>query len=473
MAMGEQWLHIALLPWLAFGHMIPYLHLAFALATAGHRISFLSSPRNNRRLPKIPTHLTTLITFVDLPLPRVDGLPDEAEATVDIPADKGPLLKIAYDLLQNPVKEFFADESPDVILHDFLPYWVPATARDAGVLPVLLFAFNAASTGFIGPPEVMSEEGRRRRWPSPESMTSPPEWFPPGSTVAFRRREAEQFYSEVFTMNSSGIADVERFRLAVEGCTAVALRTCPEYDGDYLDVLRMIYRKPVFPIGLLPPAASPVAAADRDDKWREIFGWLDAQPPKSVVFVSFGSEYKLTENDVRELAYGLELSNVRFLWALRRPSWLTGSDEEALPEGFLSRTKGRGVTCFGWAPQLEILAYPSIGGSLFHSGWGSIIETLSYGNALIVLPNIFDQGLNARFLVEKGIAIEVERGDDDSYDRDRVAKALQMAMVSSEAEGLMRKAREMATVFADKELHDGYLKEFINFLLEARNKSMN
>ncbi|XP_008807755.2 putative UDP-rhamnose:rhamnosyltransferase 1 [Phoenix dactylifera] len=468
MAMGEQRLHIAMLPWLAFGHMIPYLHLAFALATAGHRVSFLSSPRNNRRLPKIPPHLTPLIAFVDLPLPRVDGLPEEAEATVDVPADKGPLLKIAYDFLQNPVKKFLADESPDVILHDFLPYWVPAAARDLGVLPVLLFAFNAASTGFTGPPEVLAEEGRRRRWPSPESMTSPPEWFPPGSTVAFRRREAEQFYSEVFTTNTSGIADVERFRLAVEGCTAIALRTCPEYEGEYLDVLRRIYRKPVFPVGLIPPATSPAASADRNGRWGQIFGWLDAQPPKSVVFVSFGSEYKLSESEVRELAYGLELSNVRFLWALRRPAWVTGGDEEALPKGFAARTEGRGAVCFGWAPQLEILAHPSVGGSLFHSGWGSIIETLRYGNALIVLPNIFDQGLNARLLVEKGIAVEVERGDDGSYDRDGVAKALQMVMLSNEVEGLRRKAREMAAVFADKELHDRYLKEFINFLLGAR-----
>ena len=66
-------------------------------------------------------------------------------------------------------------------------------------------------------------------------------------------------------------------------------------------------------------------------------------------------------------------------------------------------------------------SHPSVRGSLFHSGWGFIIETLGYGHALVVMPNIIDQGLNARLLVEKGIAVEVERGEDDSFDRNEIA----------------------------------------------------
>ncbi|EHA8591519.1 UDP-glycosyltransferase 91C1 [Cocos nucifera] len=449
--------------------MIPFLHLAVALAATGLRVSFLSTPRNNRRLPKIPPHLTSLITFVDLPLPPVDGLPDQAEATVDIPEDKVPLLKNACDLLHDPVKNFLAEKSPDFLLHDFFHHWAVATARDVGVPSVFFVVFSATATAFSGPPEALMEDGGKKSWPSPESMTSPPEWLPAGSTVAFRRREAELLYLSAFAVTARGLTDVDRMRLAVEGCAALAVRSCPEYEGDYLDVVRRIFRKPVIPVGLLPPQPPSATGGNRDDNWGRIFGWLDAQPPKSVVFVSFGSEYKLTESEVHELAYGLELSNVPFLWALRRPSWVTGSEKQALPEGFLTRTEGRGVVSFGWAPQLEILAHPSIGGSLFHSGWGSIIETLGYGHALVVMPNIIDQGLNARLLVEKGIAVEVERGDDDCFHRDEIAKALDMAMVSSEGEGLRRKAREMATVFADQELHDKYIKEFVDYLLKTRN----
>lgn len=69
------------------------------------------------------------------------------------------------------------------------------------------------------------------------------------------------------------------------------------------------------------------------------------------------------------------------------------------------------------------LSTPSIGGSLFHPGWGSIIETLQHGHSLVVLPFIIDQGLNARQLAAKGLAIEVERNDDESFTREGVAKA--------------------------------------------------
>ena len=70
----------------------------------------------------------------------------------------------------------------------------------------------------------------------------------------------------------------------------------------------------------------------------------------------------------------------------------------------------------GWIPQ-EILTHSSIGGSLFHSGWGSAIETLQFENNLVVLPFIADQLLNARLLVEKDLAIEVKRNEDGTFTR--------------------------------------------------------
>ena len=60
-------LHIAMFPWLAFGHMIPYLELAKLMAQKGHHISFLSTPQNIDRLPKLPPNLASLIDLVKLP----------------------------------------------------------------------------------------------------------------------------------------------------------------------------------------------------------------------------------------------------------------------------------------------------------------------------------------------------------------------------------------------------------------------
>ncbi|THG13938.1 beta-D-glucosyl crocetin beta-1,6-glucosyltransferase-like [Camellia sinensis] len=143
-----------------------------------------------------------------------------------------------------------------------------------------------------------------------------------------------------------------------------------------------------------------------------------------------------------------------FLWALRKPTWAI-EDLDSVPIEFTDRTLERGRVSFGRAPQREILEHPSIGGSLFHAGWGSVIETLQFGHSMVVLPLIIDQGLNARLMVEKGLAIEAERSEDGSFSRDDIAKALKLAMVSKEGDEMRARLREAAKMAGHQKLHDG------------------
>ena len=83
----------------------------------------------------------------------------------------------------------------------------------------------------------------------------------------------------------------------------------PEYERDYLEVYNE-YQKPVIPVGLLPPEKREEAV---DGEWVEIFQWLNGKAARSVVFVGFGSECKLSRNEIYEIAQGLELSNLDFL----------------------------------------------------------------------------------------------------------------------------------------------------------------
>lgn len=87
--------------------MIPYLELAKLIAQKGHQISFISTPRNIERLPQLPPNLSSsLITFVKLPLPRVDDdFPEAAEATTDVSQNKVMKLKKVYDALQQPLTQ--------------------------------------------------------------------------------------------------------------------------------------------------------------------------------------------------------------------------------------------------------------------------------------------------------------------------------------------------------------------------------
>ncbi|TYH95710.1 hypothetical protein ES332_A12G125400v1 [Gossypium tomentosum] len=373
-----------MVPWSAFGYLIPFFQLALQLAKAGIKVSFISTPGNIKRLSNVPSNIATLLDLVVFPLPNVDDeqqLPEGCEATVDIPFEKIQYLKIAYDLLRQPVKQFVIDQKPDWILIDVIPHWMMEIAQE------------------------------------------------------------------------------QHIPLASK---AVAFRTCPEYEAEYLNAFEKITisgSKPVFPIGLLLPEKPQGRQTD------EIFRWLNVQKPNSVVFVGFGSECKLSKEQKHEIAYGVELSGLPFLWALRKPHWAF-NELDALPCGFQERTRGRGMVCFGWAPQLEILGHSSIGGSLFHAGWGSIIETLEFGHSLVVLPFVIDQPLNARLLVDKGLGVEIERSEDGSFSRDDIAKALRLAMVSAEGEKLRIRTREAAQVFGNRDLHDSYFNRFVEYLKE-------
>ncbi|KAH7436361.1 hypothetical protein KP509_05G016400 [Ceratopteris richardii] len=89
--------------------------------------------------------------------------------------------------------------------------------------------------------------------------------------------------------------------------------------------------------------------------WKEdldCLKWLDEQPSSSVLFVSLGSLATISVQQAEEFAFGLESSNVPFLWVVRE-GMIEGGD---VPAGFRDRVRER--ACFvTWAPKLEVLAH--------------------------------------------------------------------------------------------------------------------
>nr|POF10954.1 udp-glycosyltransferase 91c1 [Quercus suber] len=127
--MASKQCYIMVFPWLAFGHMIPFLELSKKLAKKGIRISFISTPRNIQRLPSIPPNLAGNIKFVQLPLPSVHGLLENCEASIDLQQGKIQYLKKACDVLQAPFEKLVHKDPPDLILFDFIQCWVPETIK--------------------------------------------------------------------------------------------------------------------------------------------------------------------------------------------------------------------------------------------------------------------------------------------------------------------------------------------------------
>ena len=113
--------------------------------------------------------------------------------------------------------------------------------------------------------------------------------------------------------------------------------------------------------------------------WKEdvsCIDWLDKQPNKSVLFVSIGSLATMSKAQFFEFWYGLVNSDTRFLW-VQRPGSIIGleDDNNNVPMELVESTKERGCI-ISWAPQEEVLARPSIGAFLTHSGWNSTLESI-------------------------------------------------------------------------------------------------
>ncbi|KAJ8632901.1 hypothetical protein MRB53_026237 [Persea americana] len=451
-------LRIAMMPWLAFGHIGPFLELSKALAQRGHYISVICTQRNIQRFPKIPPHLSPHIDLVGLPLPHADGLSDGAESTMDIGPDQMHCLKNAFDGLEGPTAAFLESAAVDWIIYDAINHWVPRIAAKLK-LPCAHFSIYPSPTyGFFGP---LSEVIEGRRFMDIDSLTNVPPWVQFPTTVSLRSHEAIPILKLLQSV-SSGVTDLQRYGTAIGECHIIAIRDCMEFSSDWLHLLEDLHQKPVFPIGLLPPPIQEVDGGDEVWPDRE---WLDKQAHGSTVYIAFGSEVRPSKDQVHQLALGLEEAQLPFFWALRSGA----NDTEILPLGFEDRINGRGIVRKGWVPQFKILAHPSIGGFLTHCGWGSIIEALGLGRPLVIFPLMYDQGLNARWISEKRLGLEVPRDEmDGSFTGADVAKTLRTVIVEADGDIYRANAMKMKEVFANKQLSDQCIDSFASFLKDNR-----
>lgn len=454
--------HVVMLPWLAFGHILPFTELAKRIARQGHRVTLLSTPRNTSRLIHIPPELANLIRVVNVSLPRVERLPEDAEASIDLPSDElRPYLRRAYDAaFSGKLLEILQEPSrPDWVLIDYTPYWAPELAAKHGVPCAYLSLFSAAVLGFMGSQEKLMGQGKHA-WTKPEHLTVVPDYVPFPTTVAFRNYEAREVFKPGVVPDDSGVSEGYRFSKSIGESQFVGVRSSDKFEPEWLQLVGKLYQKPVIPLGLFPPQPTQDVAGHE-----ATLRWLDRQVPGSVVYAAFGSEVKLKSSQLHTIALGLEASGLPFLWAFRAPS--DADAQNGLPEGYEQCVNGRGHVCRGWVPQARLLAHESVGGFLTHAGWNSITEGLARGVRLVLLPLMFDQGLNARYLVEKKVAVEVARDEEDGvFTAEGIAGALRRVMVDDEGEEFGAKAKELAAVFGNDVENDQLLRDFLMCLSE-------
>ncbi|XP_026459217.1 UDP-glycosyltransferase 72E3-like [Papaver somniferum] len=225
------------------------------------------------------------------------------------------------------------------------------------------------------------------------------------------------------------------------------------------EIAELIPPPSVYPVG---PIIKPTVGTSQNQAIH-CLSWLDNQPNGSVLFVSFGSGGSLSSEQVTELAFGLELSQKRFIWVVRNsidfvlPSSYyldAGNTKEIdpsdfLPDGFLTRTHQVGLVLPNWAPQVEILSHASVGCFLSHCGWNSTLESILNGVPMIPWPLFADQHLNATFLsddIKVAARTQIPPGKE-VIRREEIERMIRLVMEEGDEEGqkLRRRAKELKT----------------------------
>ncbi|XP_065871133.1 UDP-glycosyltransferase 79B6-like [Euphorbia lathyris] len=437
-------LHIAMYPWLAFGHFIPYLHLSNKLAERGHRISFLLPKRVEPKLAKL-NRFPNLIHFFPLTIPHGEGLPPGVETLSDIPISLQSHLCTAFDQTRDQVQAILATIMPDFVLFDFA-FWVPSIGRELGFKSIRYSIVCAALLSLV-------------IVPCKEMII--------GTVKYVEKVRAEFSIKPVADQFGSGVSFYERLHTGAKESDALAIRTCYEIEARFADHIAQHLAKPVLLTG---PLLLKKAEAPLDEKCEK---WLNKFQPGSVVFCAFGSQNILQKNQFQELLLGFELCGMPFLAALSQPSDCL-TMEEAMPDGFEERVQERGLVYGGWVPQEQILNHPSVGCFVSHGGSSSMWEAMASNCQIVLVPPKFDHVVHAMLMVEElKVAVEVKRQENGWISKASLSNAIESAM-SADSEVAMAMKRNHARwrkFLLDKDMQETYVDTFVKNLHDLLQKN--
>ncbi|XP_039138153.1 zeatin O-glucosyltransferase-like [Dioscorea cayenensis subsp. rotundata] len=253
------------------------------------------------------------------------------------------------------------------------------------------------------------------------------------------------------------------------------INTCEAIEGEFIeDFRRAKAGKRVFTVGPVHPLMV-VGSVRRS----ECLDWLDKQVEKSVLYVAFGTTSMMSDEQIEELAIGLEKSEQKFIWVLRdADSGDVFADEQnadkrrrKLPPGYEERLKGVGMVVRDWVPQLEILAHKAIGAFMSHCGWNSCMESLSFGVPILAWPMHSDQPRNAMCVSEYlkvGFMVRDWEHRMEVVSSMVIVEVVKRLMVSDEGMEVKNRARELGEQIRAGVSHGGSswkeMQSFISYI---------
>ncbi|XP_010426114.1 PREDICTED: UDP-glycosyltransferase 76E4-like [Camelina sativa] len=390
---------IVLVPVTAQGHVTPMMQLGEALQLKGFSITVAQ-----RQFKQISSSLQHVPGFDFVTI--LESLPQSESKKVGPAEILMKLNKTSEASFKECISQLLLQQGNDIacIIYDKLMYFCEAAAKEFN-LPSVIFSSSSATIQVCY--SVLSKLNAEKfltDMKDPEMQDKVLEGLHP-----LRYRD----------LPTSGFGPLEtllemcREVVNTRTASAIIINTANCLESSSLSRLQQELEISVYPLDPLHITASlPGPSLLQEDM--SCVGWLNKQKPRSVIYISLGSKAHMETKELLEMAWGLANSNQPFLWVFRPGSILGSNGIESLPEEISKMVSERGYIV-KWAPQIEVLGHPAVGGFWSHCGWNSILESISEGVPMICRPFQGEQKLNAMYVESVwriGIQVggEVERG---------------------------------------------------------------
>ncbi|GLJ32959.1 hypothetical protein SUGI_0663680 [Cryptomeria japonica] len=510
--------HIMAVPFHGQGHVFPCVELCKRLAIRGITITILADPSiaPSLQITAKQAHETLGINIGVLELSQPEeeeGKNDEAEDQQHPELFGEHLVKPMEAILQA------LDRPPVCIIGDVMVPWVTGVCNKLNIPRVSFFTSGACSLAFEyaiwkhgdqveetkepfavpGFPDSMTvtPSDTRHRAPSGPPPDGGGRGGPPpgrgrrGGPPGHRGRGRGGGPPPPPAPDDHGSHRNPPWMNGLKDSHGALVNTCRDLESPFMDYVIKETQKPAWAVGPLLPSSfweeSPGSVTHDSSvrktrkssiDERQCSQWLDAQAPRSVIYVSFGSEVGPSDEEWTELALGLEAAEKPFILVLQaEPEEGEAQVEGILPEGFERRVEGRGLAIRGWAPQLLILPHPATGGFLSHCGWNSTVESLGLGVPLLAWPIRGDQHYNAKLLtveLEAAAMIEFDQ-DSGAVKRDSVVKGVRTLMESDQGLKMREKAKGLKELLRSPSSLESSHKELdacLRYVLDLPNQQV-
>lgn len=426
---------VMMVPFPGHGHLNVFLQLSCIISRYQIPLHYLSSAIHIRqakaRINGLDPSDVANIQFHDIPTPPFVSPPPNPNTSNKFPSQLQPAFDATLQQ-REPVGDYMKDLSSKykrvIVIHDVvMAYVVQDVALISNAESYALHCISALSRATLV-------------W---EQMGVP---FPikfPKELLSFENSVTEEI---MYFMSFQ--TDPIKFR------SGDIYNTCRVMEAPFLDLLakkELVGDRKSWVVGPILPQKT-LSSAHKSVTQHKCLKWLDKQERNSVIYVAFGSTTTLSDEEIKELALGLEQSKQKFIWVLRdgdKGNIFDGGDirQARLPKGFEERVEGMGIVVRDWAPQPQILAHPSTGGYLSHCGWNSCIESIAMGVPMAAWPMHSEQPRNTLLITEIlkiGIVVWEWADREQPVKATTIGNVIQRLMASEEGDEMRRRAQELA-----------------------------